>query len=156
MSAALKCIEDRDEDERLIARALEILARRHARGEALTSPAATQAFLRLRLAARHFETFGIIFLDSKHRVLAIEDLFEGTIDGASVYPRVVVQRALEHNAAALIAYHCHPSGDPTPSRADEVLTHRLKDALALLDIRLLDHFVVSAEGSVSMAERGLL
>ena len=156
MSAALKCIEDRDEDDRLIARALEILARRHARGEPLTSPAMTQAFLRLRLADWRFETFGIIFLDSKHRVIAIEDLFTGTIDAASVYPRVVAQRALEHNAAALIAYHQHPSGDPTPSRADEVLTNRLRDALALLDIRLLDHFVVSAEGSVSMAERGSL
>ena len=122
----------------------------------MTSPADTQAYLRLRLADRRFEVFGAIYLDSKHRVIAFEELFHGTIDGASVCPRVVVQRALEHNAAALIAYHCHPSGDPTPSRADEVLTHRLKDALALLDIRLLDHFVVSAEGSVSMAERGLL
>jgi len=156
MSAALKCIEDRDEDERLIARALEILARRHARGETLTSPAATRAYLRLWLAERPCEIFGAIFLDTKHRVIAFEELFHGTIDGASVYPRVVVQRALEHNAAALVAYHNHPSGCAEPSRADEVLTHRLRDALALLDIRLLDHFVVSAEGSVSMAERRLL
>ncbi len=95
-------------------------------------------------------------LDTKNRVLACEELFTGSIDAAQVYPRVVAQRALQHNAAALVVFHNHPSGVAEPSRADERLTHRLKDALALLDLRLLDHFVVSAEGSVSMAERGLL
>jgi len=108
------------------------------------------------LAERPFEIFGCLYLDTKHRVIACEDLFTGTIDGASVHPRVVAQRALEHNAAALIAFHQHPSGDPAPSRADEQLTKRLGEALTLLDIRLLDHLVVATGGSVSMAERGLM
>ncbi len=89
-------------------------------------------------------------------MIACEDLFTGTIDGASVYPRVVAQRALGHNAAACVTFHQHPSGDPTPSRADEQLTKRLQEALELLDIRLLDHLVVATGGSVSMAERGLM
>ncbi|MGH8607000.1 MAG: JAB domain-containing protein [Gammaproteobacteria bacterium] len=149
-------VSNTGEEDRVIAEALAILERRHAPGEALANPADVRAYLRLRLAERRFEIFGCLYLDTKHRVIAREDLFTGTIDGASVYPRVVAQRALEHNAAALIAYHQHPSGDPTPSRADEQITQRLKDALALLDIRLLDHLVVAAEGSVSMAECGLM
>ncbi|MGH8538253.1 MAG: JAB domain-containing protein [Gammaproteobacteria bacterium] len=156
MSAAVQWVDLGAEEDRVIGRALEILTRRHARGKPLTDPDTTRAYLRLWLAERPCEIFGAIFLDTKHRVIAFEELFHGTIDGASVYPRVVVQRALGHNAAALVAYHNHPSGCAEPSRADEVLTHRLRDALALLDIRLLDHFVVSAEGSVSMAERGLI
>jgi DNA repair protein RadC len=100
--------------------------------------------------------FGCVFLDNRHRVRGVEELFHGTIDGASVHPRVVVQRALEVNAAALILFHNHPSGVAEPSRADELLTRRLKDALALVDVRVLDHFVVTAEDSVSFAERGLI
>ena len=143
-------------EAQIIAAALEILERRHARGAALTDPDATRAYLRLRLAERPNEVFGVIYLDNRHRVIACEELFTGTIDGTEVHPRVVAQRALALNAAAIIVFHNHPSGQAEPSRADEVLTRRLKDALALLDIRLLDHLVVSAEASVSMAERGLM
>jgi len=160
MNAVLKAVapipRDAGEEDRIIAEALAILEHRHAPGEALASPADTKAYLRLRLADRRFEIFGVIYLDNRNRVIALEDLFTGTIDGASVYPRVVAQRALEHNAAALIAFHNHPSGQPEPSRADEQLTQRLRDTLALLDIRVLDHLVASAEGAVSMAERGLM
>ncbi len=156
MSAAVQRVDPAAEEDRVIARALEILTRRHARGKPLTDPEAIRAYLRLRLAERPCEIFGAIFLDTQNRVLACEELFTGTIDAAQVYPRVVAQRALLHNAAALVVFHNHPSGVAEPSRADELLTHRLKDALALLDLRLLDHFVVSAEGAVSMAERGLI
>jgi DNA repair protein RadC len=143
-------------EAQIIAAALEILERRHARGAALTEPAATRGYLRLRLAERPNEVFGVIYLDNRHRVIACEELFTGTIDGTKVHPRVVAQRALALNAAPIVVFHNHPSGQAEPSRADEVLTRRLKDALALLGIRLLDHLVVSAEASVSMAERGLM
>ncbi len=160
MSAVLKrvtpALSATAAEDRIIAEALAILERRHAPGEALTSPEATKAYLRLRLGERLVEVFGVILLDNRNRVIGIEELFTGTIDAASVYPRVVVQRGIERNAAAMVAFHNHPSGYIEPSRADEQLTQRLKEALALLDIRLLDHLVVSAEGSVSMAERGLM
>jgi DNA repair protein RadC len=102
------------------------------------------------------EVFAAIFLDNRHRVLGFEELFFGTIDGASVHPRVVVQRALDLNAAAVIFAHNHPSGVAEPSRSDEALTRRLREALGLVDIRVLDHLVVGSEGIVSFAERGLL
>jgi DNA repair protein RadC len=140
----------------LINLALTLLTDRHRPGEALASPEQTRAFLRLRLAECKHEVFGALFLDNRHRVLAVEEMFRGTIDGASVYPRVVVQRALELNAAAIVLYHNHPSGVAEPSAADEAVTRRLRDALSLVDIRVLDHFVVSAGESVSFAERGLL
>ncbi len=97
-----------------------------------------------------------MFLDNRHRVLCFEEMFQGTIDGAQVHPRVVVQRALEANAAAVILYHNHPSGVAEPSKADENITRRLKDALSLVDVRVPDHFVVGAEDVTSFAERGLL
>ena len=100
--------------------------------------------------------FGAIFLDNRHRVIGLEELFRGTIDGTSVHPRVVVQRALELNAAATIVFHNHPSGEPEPSQADRSLTRRLQEALALVDVRVLDHVVVGSQGTVSFAERGLL
>jgi DNA repair protein RadC len=100
--------------------------------------------------------FGALFLDNRHRVLEVAEMFQGTIDGASVHPRVVVQRALEVNAAAIVFFHNHPSGVAEPSHADEALTRRLREALALVDVRVLDHFVVAAGESVSFAERGLL
>ena len=143
-------------EEELIEQALLALMRRHRKGEVLNSPTATQNFLRLRLAHAPNEVFGCIYLDTRNAIIEIEDLFNGTVDGASVYPRVVVQKALLHNAAALICYHNHPSGDPTPSRADEVLTRRLRDALGLVDIRLIDHFVIGVGECVSFAERGLV
>ena len=95
-------------------------------------------------------------MDNRHRIIAVRELFQGTIDGASIHPRVVVQQALETNAAAILLFHNHPSGVAEPSHADEAITRRLKDALALVDVRVLDHFVVSAGESISFAERGLL
>jgi DNA repair protein RadC len=100
--------------------------------------------------------FAVLFLDTHHRAISYEELFHGTIDGASVHPREVVNAALRHNAAAVILSHNHPSGVAEPSEADRRITQRLKDALALVDVRVLDHFVVATEGSVSFAERGLL
>jgi len=100
--------------------------------------------------------FACVFLDNRHRIIAFEELFQGTIDGASVHPRVVVQKALENNAAAVIFAHNHPSGVAEPSMADQRITQRLKDALALVEIRVLDHFIVTAEDSISFAERSLL
>ena len=144
-------------DDDVIAEAFRILRNRHRTGEVLTSPEATRDYIRLRLAEEPNEVFGCIFLDNRHRVVAVEELFRGTIDGASVHPRVVVQHALTaHNAAAVIFYHNHPSGVVEPSQADLRITQRLKDALALVDVRVLDHLIVSFEGSTSLAERGLL
>lgn len=126
------------------------------RGDPLESPEATEAYLKAVLRDHSNEVFACLFLDTRHRVIAFEELFHGTIDGATVYPRVVAEKALRHNAAALIVAHNHPSGVSEPSLADQAITRRLKDALALLDIRLLDHFVVGDGDPVSMASRGLL
>ncbi|XAW89637.1 DNA repair protein RadC [Vibrio sp. CDRSL-10 TSBA] len=126
------------------------------RGEALTSPQHTKLYLSSVLRDRQREAFYILFLDNQNRVIQDEILFEGTIDAASVYPREVVKRALHHNAAALILAHNHPSGVAEPSQADRRITRRLADALALVDIRVLDHFVVGDGEVVSFAERGWL
>ena len=137
------------------------MGRRHlheelVRGEALTSSEATRRYLRARLRERDHEVFACLFLDNRHRVVAFDELFHGTIDGASVYPREVVKAALRHNAAAVILAHNHPSGVAEPSRADTRLTERLRDALGLVDIRVLDHVVVGDGEPVSFAERGLI
>ncbi len=124
--------------------------------DALTSPAQVRNYLRLLLGGREHEVFCVIFLDSQHRVLVMEELFRGTLGQASVYPREVVKRALAHNAAALILAHNHPSGAATPSQADRVLTDTLKQALALVDVRVLDHFVVAMHDVTSFAEHGWL
>lgn len=129
---------------------------RPGRGQALTSPADTLDYLRDRLRDRQREVFCGLFLDTRHRVLHCEDLFLGSIDGACVYPRVVAERALRHGAAAVIVAHNHPSGVAEPSLADQAITRRLKEALALLEIRLLDHFVIGEGQPVSLASRGLL
>ena len=126
------------------------------RGTALTSPAMTVDYLQTALRDRAREVFTCLFLDTRHRVIAAEDLFQGSIDGASVYPRVVAERALRLGAAAVIVAHNHPSGVSEPSLADQAITRRLKDALLLLEIRLLDHFVIGDGPPVSMASRGLL
>ena len=123
-------------------------------GACLSSPAAVRDYLRLKLVAEPNEVFAVGFMDSQHRVLAYEPLFNGSVDQTSVYPRVVVQRALVHNAAAIILGHVHPSGNLEPSAADRALTARLKCAVNLVDIRLLDHFVVGTTGYTSMAARG--
>ncbi len=153
----LKTSELNDEEKQsVMILAMKVLAVKHRAGRALCSPEETRNFLRLRLADYRNEVFGSLFLDNRHRIIAVRELFQGTIDGASIYPRVVVQQALEANAAAMVFFHNHPSGVAEPSHADEAITRRLKDALALVDVRVLDHFVVSAGESVSFAERGLL
>lgn len=137
------------------------LGRRHLaaqvfRCSALESPQAVRDYLKACLRHEPHEVFACLFLDTKHRVLAFETLFYGSIDGATVYPRQVVKRALAHNAAALILTHNHPSGVPDPSEADRQLTQRLKAALALIEVRVLDHFVVGEGEPVSLAELGWL
>ena len=132
------------------------LAREAAAQDALTSPQAVRDYLRLTLGGREHEVFVGIYLDSQNRLIGVEELFRGTLSQTSVYPREVVKAALAHNAAAMIFAHNHPSGVAEPSRADELLTQALKQALALVDIRTLDHFVVAGGRLVSFAERGLL
>lgn len=122
----------------------------------LNSPDRTRDFLKARLRAHTREVFACLFLDNRHRVISFEELFGGTIDGASVHPREVVRRVLFHNAAAVIFAHNHPSGVAEPSHADRAITTRLRDALGLVDVRVLDHFVVGDAEVVSFAERGLL
>ena len=132
------------------------LAAQLARDSALESPQAVRDYLKARLRHEPHEVFACLFLDTRHRVLAFEVLFHGSIDGASVYPRQVVKRALAHNAAALILTHNHPSGVAEPSQADRQLTQRLKEALALVEVRVLDHFVIGDGEPVSLAEYGWL
>jgi DNA repair protein RadC len=141
-----------------LAAALELghrhLAAALERGEVLTDPASAGRYFAQRLRGRGHEVFAALFLDTRHRALAFEELFQGTVDGAEVHPREVVRRALSHNAAAVIVGHNHPSGDAEPSAADRAVTARLKQALALVEVRLLDHFVVGDGPSVSLASRG--
>ena len=138
----------------ILRQAEEILRSRLSKGTVLDQPETTRKYLQMKIADKPSEEFGGLFLDNRHRIIHEETMFYGTIDGANVYPRVVAQKALRVNAAALIVYHNHPSGTPEPSHADRALTRRLKDALDLVDVRLLDHIVVGYEGTVSFAERG--
>jgi DNA repair protein RadC len=124
--------------------------------DVLTSPEATRDYLRHRLYGRPQEIFACVFLDNRHRVLRYEELFSGTIDGASVHPREVVRKVLDVNAAAVIFAHNHPSGVAEPSQADIRITQKLKEALALIDVRVLDHLIVGEGRGTSLAERGLL
>ncbi|WP_027250564.1 RadC family protein [Photobacterium halotolerans] len=135
---------------------LRYLSEKLAKGDALSSPEYTRQYLSQMLRDRHREAFYVLFLDNQHRVISGEVMFEGTIDAASVYPREVVKRSLELNAAALILAHNHPSGVAEPSQADRRITQRISDALALVDIRILDHFVVGDGEVISFAERGWL
>jgi len=137
------------------------LARRSMRAElaeraALTSPGAVRDFLRLSLAGREHEVFVCIWLDAQHRVLAVEEPFRGTLTQTSVYPREIVKAALRLNAAAVIFAHNHPSGVAQPSRSDELLTRDLREALSLVEVKVLDHFIVAGSHATSFAERGLL
>jgi DNA repair protein RadC len=137
------------------------LARRSLReglksGSALTSPGAVRDYLRLALSTRNHEVFVVLFLDAQHRVTGTAELFRGSLTQTSVYPREVVKAALAANAAAVIFAHNHPSGVAQPSQADELLTRQLKDALALVEVRVLDHFIVAGNQTLSFAERGLL
>ena len=123
---------------------------------ALDTPQAVKHYLQLQLAARPHEVFAVLFLDSQHRLIALEELFRGTLTQTSVYPREVVLRALHHQASAVVLAHNHPSGSVQPSRADEALTQTLKAALALVDVRVLDHVIVAPGQALSMAEKGLV
>ena len=125
-------------------------------GDALNSPGAVRGYLQLLLRGREQEVFMVIFLDAQHRVIAAEELFHGTLTQTSVYPREVVKRALYHNAAATIFAHNHPSGVAEPSQSDRLLTDALKQALALVDVRVLDHFIIAGTGCLSFAERGMV
>jgi len=144
-----------------ILRALPELARRYyaeslPSGETIRSPGDTEAYLQSKMRHLDHELFCCLFLDNRHRVLAFDALFRGTIDGTSVYPREVVKEALAVNAAAVILAHNHPSGVAEPSQADERITQRLKSALDLVDIRLLDHFIIGDGPATSLARRGLI
>jgi DNA repair protein RadC len=137
----------------VLAHAEAILRRRFERQGAIQDPEQAGRFFRVRLAHLEHEEFHVAFLDTRHRIIAVECLAIGTVDGAEVHPREVVKGALRHNAAAVLLAHNHPSGDPTPSAADRAITQHLKDALALVDVRVLDHLVVG-ESVVSLAQRG--
>ncbi|MCE8005276.1 DNA repair protein RadC [Halomonas sp. MCCC 1A11081] len=143
-------------DDHIIEVARLAVERSVSRGAKLTTPNRVREFLWLKLAGYDHEVFGAIFLDTQHRVIEFSELFHGTLDSASVYPREVVKAALRHNAGAVIFTHNHPSGEPDPSDADRRITQRLQEALGLIEVRVLDHIVVGGAESVSFAERGYL
>ena len=158
---SLKCIKGLGPAKRAEIVAVLELARRALAAELkqktlFDTPQAVRDYLQLQLGSRPHEIFAVLFLDSQHRLIALEEMFRGTLTQTSVYPREVVIRALALNAASVVLAHNHPSGSAQPSRADEMLTQTLKTALALVDVRVLDHFVVTASQAVSMAELGLL
>ena len=136
--------------------AQQLAMSRLSKGRALTEPKQVFSHLQTLLQYHEYEVFALLLLDSKHRVIAFREIFIGTLDAASVYPREVIKIALEHNAAAAILVHNHPSGDPEPSESDRILTTTLKNALNMVNTRILDHVVVGREGSVSLAEMGYL
>ena len=142
------------DDEAILQAAEEILRKRFMRHGYMADPAVCRQYLKSHCAHLEHEVFGCIFLDNRHHVLAIEDMFHGTIDGAEVHPREVMKRALHHNAAAIIMYHNHPSGNPEPSAADRAVTTRLKQALSFVDVRVIDHVLVAGTTAVSLAARG--
>ena len=142
--------------DQILEAARQVIDQKIPRGALFTSPALVRDYLRTKLAGFEHEVFAALFLDTQHRLIEYVELFRGTIDGASVYPREVVKEALRLNAAAVIFAHNHPSGNPEPSQADKVLTLRLKEALALVEIRTLEHIIVGGETTASFAERGLL
>ncbi|HBP1943288.1 TPA: DNA repair protein RadC [Pseudomonas aeruginosa] len=136
----------------IVEMAQHLASKRLRKGQALHQPKEVFSYLQLLLQGYEHEVFALLLLDSKHRVIRFEELFRGTLDSASVYPREVVKVALEYNAAAVILIHNHPSGDPAPSQADRLLTTKLKQSLELVGIRTLDHIVVGSEGCTSLAE----
>lgn len=143
-------------DDEIIQQALTILSQRICNGKPLTSPAETKDYLKLKLGTYEREVFSVIFLSNQHAVIAYEELFFGTVDGASVHPREVVKRALQLNACAVIFAHNHPSGVSEPSRADRNITEKLTQALAIVEIRVLDHLVIGFDEVTSFAEQGLV
>ena len=142
--------------DQILEAARQAIEHKMQRSASFSSPAAVKEYLRAKLAGFEHEVFAVLFLDTQHRLIEYVEMFRGTIDSASVYPREVVKQALRLNAAAVIISHNHPSGNPEPSRADEVLTQRLKEALALVDVRTLDHIIVAGGTTTSFAERGLI
>jgi len=144
------------EEKKIINQAKKILKDHISQQPVLENPANVRDFLQLQFADLEHEVFAVMFLTNRHQLIIMKEMFRGTIDGASVYPREVVKEALKRNAAAVIFSHNHPSGDNTPSTADRRITERLKDALTLIDVRVLDHVVVSIKGTVSFAELGYL
>jgi DNA repair protein RadC len=142
--------------EEIVDAAKLAMNRKLRRGTTLSSPKAVRDYLIVQLGDLEHEIFGVVLVDNRHRLIEFVELFRGTIDGASVHPREVVKLALARNAAALVLAHPHPSGVCEPSRADEMITKRLVDALALVDIRVLDHIIIAGGECVSLAERGLL
>ncbi len=151
-------IEDRviREQDALIASALKVLEERLSYGVSLSAPADVKNYLRLRLGGEEREVFTAVWLDAQNRVRVVEDLFVGTLTQTSVYPREVVKSALRHNACSVVFSHNHPSGVSEPSTADRNLTRHLTDALAHVDVRVLDHIIVTASDAVSFAERGYI
>jgi DNA repair protein RadC len=142
------------EPEQVLAAAQEIVDARMVRGTSFKDPAVACIFFRDKLGHLEREVFAAVFLDTRHRLIDYVELFQGTIDGAEVHPREVVKAALRHNAAAVIVAHNHPSGDVTPSAADRVVTARVKQALALVDVRMIDHVIVGGNQTLSMAAAG--
>ena len=142
--------------DRVLRVAEAILRARMQRAGNIADPSEAADFFRMRLSHLPHEEFHVLFLDNRHRIVACELMFRGTIDGAEVHPRVIAQRALILNAAAVLLSHNHPSGNPEPSAADQALTQRLREALGLVDVRVLDHVIVAGNATASFAERGLI
>ncbi len=142
--------------DQILDAARQVIDQKMQRGAAFTSPLLVKEYLVTKLSGFEHEVFAVLFLDSQHRLIEYVEMFRGTIDSASVYPREVIKEALKLNAAAVIISHNHPSGNPEPSTADKALTMRLKEALALVDVRTLDHIIVAGADTTSFAERGLL
>jgi DNA repair protein RadC len=142
--------------EQILEAARQAIERKMQRGTAFNSPAAVKEYLRAKLAGFEHEVFAVLFMDTQHRLIEYAEMFRGTIDGASVYPRELVKEALRLNAAAVIVSHNHPSGNPEPSAADRALTSQIKQALGLVDVRVLDHVIVAGTDTTSFAERGLI
>ena len=142
--------------DQIVRRALKLLEATARVADSLTSPLAVRNYLRLKLMGRPHEVFACVFLDAQNRVIGIEELFRGTLTQTSVYPREVVKEALAKNAAAVILCHNHPSGVAEPSLQDQALTRTLAEALALVDVKVLDHFIVAGASAMSFAERGLM
>jgi DNA repair protein RadC len=143
-------------EDQLIVKAIGILGRRLKQRDVFSTPDAVKDFLRLKARSLDYEIFAVMFIDAQNQLIEYEQLFRGTLTQTSVYPREVLKQSLMHGAASVILHHNHPSGRCEPSRSDELLTQTLRSALALVDVRVLDHIITSDEGALSMAERGLL
>ncbi|MCS2147115.1 RadC family protein [Scandinavium manionii] len=144
------------EERAIIAQARHILARHVRQGVKLKSPQDVRDYFLFQLSQNDREVFGILMLDTQYRVLAYEELFQGTLNQTMVYPREIVKAVISHHAAAVILVHNHPSADPSPSQADKDVTVKIREALALIDVSVLDHFIVAGDQTVSMAELGLV